>query len=100
MNKKKSSKVFSVVAISSSVGERDSVSFEDENNSLDSTKSVKAHLKKHALAAKGSHSWNTYDYKDVSISSVEEVILEESKDITLTSSNINPHHRIPIYRDN
>ena len=78
MNKKtKSSKVFSVVAISSSASEHDSVSFEDENNSLDSTKSLKAHLKKHALAAKEIHSQNTYDYEDVSISSVEEVLLEE-----------------------
>lgn len=82
--KTKPSKVFSAVAISSSVDEHGSVSSEDENSSLDSAESVKVQLKKHALATKENRARNEYDYEDVSSSSVKEVALEESKDIAFT----------------
>jgi hypothetical protein len=67
--KTKPSKVLSAVVISSSVGEDDSVSFEDENSSLDSAESVKEKMKKHALTTKENYAQNAYEYEDVSSSS-------------------------------
>jgi len=48
----KPSKVFFAIAISSYVGDDDSMSFEDDNSSLDSAKSVKGKMKQNALNTK------------------------------------------------
>jgi hypothetical protein len=82
--KTKTYKVLSIVVISYSMDEYDSVSFEYENSSLDYVESVKDQMKKHTLTTKKNYAQNAYEYEDVSRSYVEEVALEESKDFTST----------------